>query len=182
MASVELVLAVAADVPVLRRLMQLYLYDLATLLHTLVREPAWPWDIAPDGTYGDAARIESFWTDPARERYLLRADGVLAGFALVRRGSVWSGPEAWEMSEFFVLGRFRRRGVGAAAARALFDAHPGTWEVAEMAYNTPAQAFWRAVIGAQSGGRFEEFTARQGAQAFVVQRFVQPGARSPRST
>jgi len=168
--------ATVAEVPVVQRLMQLYLYDLATLLHTFVPEPAWPWDVNDDGTYGDPARVASFWTDPARGAFLVRVDGRLAGFALVRRGSQFVGGEAWEMSEFFVLGRFRRKGVGRRAAWRLFDEHPGPWEVAEMDYNRPAQAFWRRTIGAYTGERYQESRARLHGMDFVVQRFAAPGA------
>lgn len=156
--------------------MQLYLYDLATLLHTLVREPGRPWDVNDDGTYGDAGGIASSWTDPARRAYLVRVGGILAGFALVRRGSQFGTPDVWEMSEFFVLGRFRHRGVGRGAAWRLFDEHPGPWEVAEMDYNRPAQAFWRRVIGAYTGDRYEEARARRHGMDFVVQRFTAPGS------
>src|SRR5437870_1791610 len=53
------------DTPVLRRLMQLYLYDLGTIDG---------WDIGDDGLYGSEARIESFWTDPKRRSFLI--DGI----------------------------------------------------------------------------------------------------------
>ena len=168
--------ATAAEQAVLQRLMQLYLYDLATLLHTFIPDPARPWDVNDDGTYGDPARVAAFWTDPARHPFLVRVDGRLAGFALVRRGSQFVGGDAWEMSEFFVLGRFRRLGVGRRAAWRLFDEHPGPWEVAEMDYNTPAQAFWRRTIGAYTGERYEECRARLSGIDFVVQRFTAPGA------
>jgi hypothetical protein len=57
--NIELLNAGLNQIPVLRRLMQLYLYDLGSLDG---------WDIADDGTYGNADRIESFWTDADRQR------------------------------------------------------------------------------------------------------------------
>src|SRR2546421_583688 len=45
------------DLPVLRRLMQLYLYDFAAIDD---------WSIGDDGLYGNAQVIEGFWTDPRR--------------------------------------------------------------------------------------------------------------------
>jgi predicted acetyltransferase len=83
--------------------MQLYLYDLAS---------AEGWDISADGTYGNAARIETFWTEAGRESLLIRADGRLAGFVLTRKGTYFSGGDAREISEFFVLRKYRRRGSG----------------------------------------------------------------------
>jgi hypothetical protein len=93
---VELREAGPDDVPVLRRLMQLYLYELGTLDG---------WDIGADGLYGEAQRIESFWTEPERHSYLVQVDAVLGGFALVRHGTRFAGSEAYEISEFFILAR-----------------------------------------------------------------------------
>jgi predicted acetyltransferase len=145
--AVSLERAGPEDVVVLRRLMQLYLYDIGSLDG---------WDVGPDGLFGNAERIERFWTEPGRHAFLIRADGVLAGFALVRDEAWFAGAGTREVSEFFVLRRHRRRGVGERAARRLFDTFPGRWEVVQMVSNAPAQAFWLAVIGRCTGGRFED--------------------------
>ncbi len=161
--TVELSRVRPDEVPILRRLMQLYLYDLATIDG---------WDIGDDGHYGTAERIERYWTEPERHAFLVRADGKLAGFVLVRRGAqATDDPDAHEVSEFFVLGRYRRRGVGEQAARRVFDMFPGPWEVAEMASNVGAQAFWRAVIVRYTGNRFADADWQHGGAAYRVQHF-----------
>jgi predicted acetyltransferase len=162
-ASLELREAEPGDILVLRRLMQLYLYELGTLDG---------WDIGADGLYGDALRIEGLWTEPERRSFLVRVDAALAGFALVRRGTRFAGPEAHEISEFFILARYRRRGIGAEVARRLFDRFPGRWEVAQLASNTPAQAFWRVVIGRYTDGRFEDRERSLGTWRGRVQHFT----------
>jgi predicted acetyltransferase len=161
--TVELIRARPHDVPTLRRLVQLYLYDLATIDG---------WDVGDDGAYGSAEQIERFWTEPERHAFLVRADGKLAGFVLLRRGArATDDPAAHEVSEFFVLRRFRRRGVGERVARQVFDMFPGPWEVAEMASNVEAQAFWRAVIGRYTGNRFTDADRQLGGAPFRVQHF-----------
>ncbi|MBV7333516.1 hypothetical protein KFU94_35835 [Chloroflexi bacterium TSY] len=50
------------------------------------------------------------------------------------------------MAEFFIAHPFRRKNVGINAARQIFDRLRGTWHVAEMQTNTPAQRFWRRLI------------------------------------
>jgi predicted acetyltransferase len=156
------------QVPTLRRLMQLYLYDLGSLDG---------WEIAEDGTYGKAERIESFWTDADRQRYLVRVDGNLSGFVLTRNGTSFSGTDAHEISEFFVLQKYRCKGVGRSVANRVFESFAGTWEVAVMKTNMPAQHFWRAVIAAYTGDQYKEFTADDGTTEFVVFRFI--GGRGP---
>jgi predicted acetyltransferase len=160
---IELHEAGPADVPVLGRLMQLYLYELGTLDG---------WDIGPDGLYGDGPRIERFWTAPERRSFLIRAEGALAGFALVRRGTRFAGEQAHEISEFFVLAKYRRRGVGAEVSRRLFDRFPGRWEVTQLSTNMPAQEFWRTVIDRYTGGRFEDRERSLGTWTGRVQHFV----------
>ena len=145
--KVELCPARPADLPVLRRLMQLYLYDFAAIDD---------WAIGDDGLYGNAATIEGFWTDPKMTSYLVRADGTLAGFVLVRDGAYFAGDGTRDISEFFIVRRHRRQGIGSEAARQLFDKFPGKWEVTQLTSNVGAQAFWRRVIGAYTGGRYDE--------------------------
>jgi predicted acetyltransferase len=60
------------------------------------------------------------------------------------------------MAEFFILRRYRRQGVGARAARAVFDRFPGAWQVRQRPENAAAIAFWRRVIDRHTAGRFRE--------------------------
>jgi predicted acetyltransferase len=151
--KVELREAHARDVPVLRRLMQLYLYDFSAIDG---------WTIASDGLYGSASSIELFWTEPKRKSFLIYADGVLAGFVLIRDGARFAGEGTREISEFFVLRHHRRHGVGALAARRVFDMFPGKWELTQITSNTAAQAFWRQVISAYTRGRYLEMPRPDG--------------------
>ena len=96
--KVELRQARSQELPVLKRLMQLYLYDFAAIDD---------WAIGDDGLYGNAATIESFWTDPRMTSFLVRVDSALAGFVLVRDGAHFAGEGTRDISEFFILRRHR---------------------------------------------------------------------------
>lgn len=102
--------------------------------------------------------LDHYWTERDRHPFLITVDGEIAGFALVRDRTELGGdsiPHA--VAEFFVLRRYRRRGVGRHAARQVFAALPsGKWMVTQSLTNTAAQAFWRVVIGEFTGGRFNE--------------------------
>jgi predicted acetyltransferase len=172
-ATVTLEEVSAEAATLLRRLMQLYLYDLGSIDG---------WHISAEGLYGNAEHIERFWAEPGRRCFLIRVDGELAGFALIRNEASIAGRGTHEVSEFFVLRKFRRRGVGERAAVQLFDMAPGPWELSQMASNLPAQAFWRQVIGRYTGGRFADFDHAHELWGWPwrgrVQRFTTPGARS----
>lgn len=142
---------------ILRRLLQFYLYDFSEIEPENVRMGA-------DGEF-PYRYLDHYWAaDEGEERhpYFIRADGDLAGFALVRNVN-----GVFVMSEFFVMRRYRREGVGARAAAAVFRRHPGRWIVQEVAPNVAAQAFWRRVIEAETGGAFDEERSPRG----VTQRF-----------
>jgi predicted acetyltransferase len=170
--EVELVPAAQADV--VQNLFPLYAHDLSEYTET---------DVSADGRFPIPDSLPEYWSRspatfwPPEWRglpYLLRVAGELVGFALVRQ----TGPGAFDMGEFFVLRKYRRLGVGRGAARKLFEALPGSWEVRELPKNTPAQAFWRQVIAEHTRGDFTEtrafFDLYQ--REFVVQRFITPSA------
>jgi predicted acetyltransferase len=140
--------------------MQLYLYDFAAIDD---------WAIGDDGLYGNAATIESFWSDPKMTSFFVGVDSVLAGFVLVRDGAYFAGGGTRDISEFFILRRHRRRGVGTETARRVFDKFRGKWEVTQLTSNVEAQAFWRRVIGSYTGGRYDEQPRPDGKG--VMQRF-----------
>jgi len=124
----------------LSNLFNLYLHDMAPYFAGI--------DIGPDGRY----QYDYAWEDSLNVPYLMFADGLPAGFALLRRGSVIDDdPDVWDMSEFFVLRSQRRHGTGAWLARAAWSQHPGIWDIRIGAANSPALAFWPAAIRAHIG-------------------------------
>ena len=161
--NVEITPASAADRQRLAALFELYVYDFSELLGL---------DVADDGRF-HAPQLDAALADPRCHPFLFRADGKLAGFALVTERSRLSGDESVrDMAQFFVLRRWRRRGVGEAAARQLFERFGGTWEVREEAANAAAAAFWRRAIDRYTGGRFEELQLDDGRWHGPVQRFT----------
>jgi len=79
-----------------------------------------------------------------------------------------------EISEFFIMRNYRRRGVGAMVALHIFDMFPGKWEVQETANNRAAHAFWRKVIGDYTQGAYKEVFLRQVGWYGPVQTFTSP--------
>lgn len=86
--------------------------------------------------------------------FLIKADGELAGLAVVATQPHATPGRDYRMNEFFILNKFRRRGVGRAAALALLDQFRGRWEIAQMPTNHGAIAFWRSVVHEHTGGNY----------------------------
>ncbi len=157
--KVELTPARVHEKATLANLLELYLYDFTDFEDE---------DVDEQGRFG-YDYLDSWWSEDARFPFLLRVDDRLAGFVLLRR--LPGEPPTMEVSEFFVMRKYRRRGVGEYAARWAFDRFPGRWEVHELERNTGAQRFWRAVIGRCTEGRFEEHQRDDGAWRGPVQLF-----------
>ncbi|HXU68835.1 MAG TPA: GNAT family N-acetyltransferase [Polyangia bacterium] len=161
--NVELVPAGRDDEARLAALWQLYVYDLSALFG---------FDVDADARFAHRP-LDAYFGEPRRHAFLIRADEQLAGFALVDGKSRLTGdPTVWDMAEFFVLQRYRRRGVGERAAVSLFGRFAGTWEVRQRRVNEPATAFWRRIIGRYSGGRFEDLVLDDERHRGPAQRFI----------
>jgi predicted acetyltransferase len=136
--------ATLEDKPLIANLLQLYLYDFSEFMG---------WTLNAHGSF-DYRYLDHYWTEEGRYPFLFRVDGALAGFALVR--TLEGDEPVHAMAEFFVMRGFRRGGIGATAAHALFDRFPGHWSVMEMEQNTAALRFWRRVIDRHAPGAWTE--------------------------
>lgn len=143
--NVELLAVSIPDKPVLQALMQLYVYDFSEMIAL---------DVDEHGVFF-YPYLDYYWTEAGRYPFLVRCDGKIAGFALVRTLEFDADP-LYQLAEFFILRRYRRRGVGREAARAVFDRFRGRWEVDQVAENVAATAFWRRVIGEYTGEQYVE--------------------------
>lgn len=106
-------------------------------------------------------RRANWWIRDRCTLYVIRVDGVPAGYAAVLADpSYLPDPELdFELLDFYIAPKFRGQGVGRAAARAVFDCHRGHWVVFELETNVPARVFWQRVLDEYTHGQFEN---RQG--------------------
>lgn len=135
--SVEVVTATAEQSVAVANLFELYAHDFSEFYDVETGE---------DGRFG-FDKLPLYWSDPQRHPFLIRCQGKLAGFVLVKQGSELTGDDCvWDVAEFFVLRRYRRCGVGTEAARQIWRRYPGRWEVRVMEGNKAAHGFWARAI------------------------------------
>ncbi|HZZ69784.1 MAG TPA: GNAT family N-acetyltransferase [Phenylobacterium sp.] len=151
MAVVTLEIARADQKPTLENLFQLYTHDFSDFWAGRAKG-----ELQEDGRFAPYVWLDSYWTDGDRTPYLIRADGHVAGFALINRFSHSGLPLDFAVAEFFVVRKHRRDGVGFAAATQIIRARPGLWELAVARRNTGALPFWRKVASAIAGPSVEE--------------------------
>lgn len=157
------------DRPILRHLMELYQYDFSEFIGT---------DVTPFGLY-DYFYLDHYWVAPERSPFLVRVEGKLAGFVLVSRYNYLTGEkDAWVISEFFIMRKYRHQGAGEHVARWIFDHHQGAWQVSEMNENQAAITFWRKVIGRYTHDNYEEHILKNEHWHGPVQTFIAPSAHA----
>jgi predicted acetyltransferase len=167
MAPVSLHPYTPADYALLRAMELLYSHDFSEWMGLSLKE---------NGQFLTDEQFTHYFIDVYRA-FVIRYDGKPAGFAIVDNRSQLSGEDGThDMLQFFVLRAYRRLGVGAAAAKAVFAMFPGAWEVRQVDENVPAQAFWRRVVGEFTRGRFTEARWQDDEGGGIVQRFVAPAA------
>jgi len=128
--KVEVVAATLGDKLAISRLLELYQYDFTEFVDG---------DVDEHGSFG-YRYLDQYWTDSDRHPFLICSDRTIAGFAFVQSG------RPHDMAEFFVIRKYRGRGVARQAARELFAMFPGEWQVREVATNPRATSFWRQAI------------------------------------
>ena len=146
--QIEVIPASREQAPILANLLELYAHDFSEFYGV---------ELGPDGRFG-YKNLPLYWSEPGRHPFLVRIDGKLAGFVLVKRGSDVTGNEdVWDMAEFFVLRAYRRRGVGTQIAREIWTRFPGAWEIRVLQANVSALNFWARAIAAFTGEVIQSF-------------------------
>ena len=144
-AAVSVDVARAAEQPLLEGLMQFYFYDFSEM------EPDGSADMEfnAEGRFEPYQHLPDYWREAGRVPLIIRRGGDAVGFALLNQHSHWDGGQVERnMAECFVARKHRRHGVASAAVRQILSAFPGRWEVAVVARNTGALAFWPRAIAA----------------------------------
>ena len=171
--KVEAVPAEETDEPTLRNLLQLYLHDLSEFESI---------EVSDEGEFR-YPYLSNYWAEPGRYAYLLMVDDALAGFALVKSGSELVGDDwAKELAEFFVLRKYRHKGVGRTVATHLFAMFPGPWVVAVIQQNRDAAQFWDHVISGSAVRELNKVAINDGKRDWVVFQFEFSESTSDRAS
>lgn len=143
---VELVKVTADKKDVLNNLTEKYLYEFSQWDKT---------DIGEDGLYG-YEYLDCYFTEENRFPYFIKVDGKLAGFVLVNDYPEVEGRKTdFGLSEFFILYKYRRNGVGREAFRQVLDKHHGKWQLKRHPHNLASVHFWDKVIDELTDKNYE---------------------------
>ncbi|MGN1341516.1 MAG: GNAT family N-acetyltransferase [Oscillospiraceae bacterium] len=134
---IEITLAKPSEKNILKNLLEKYQYEFSQ------------WDkrdVDENGLYG-YEYLDCYFTEENRFPYFIKVDGKLAGFAMISDyPEVPDRQTDFCLSEFFVMHKYRRSGVGREVVRQLLERHHGRWQLKRHPNNTASVHFWNKVI------------------------------------
>ena len=143
--NVQLIKATIDNKSIVQNLIQFYRYDFSEFNQE---------DIQDDGLFPEYPYLEEYWNDPYhRYPYLVKCDNKYIGFVLVKYNAS-EQRNYFSIGEFFIIRKYRRKGLGREVATQIFDMHLGDWEVHQIKTNHAAQEFWNNVIDQYTHGDF----------------------------
>lgn len=125
-------------------LFQYYSYDMSEFMG---------WPPYENGTFivdDFVTGLSDYWNKPEHFPYLIMVDDEVAGFSLVRKFPDNSGE--FDMGQFFVLRKYKRKGIGEMAFKLTVQNHPGKWLTRVLPNNLGAKKFWGKAIDKVSIG------------------------------
>lgn len=145
--KIEIIEVQETEKSVLRHLMELYAYDFSEFDDA---------DVNEHGLYG-YTYFDYYWTEESRTPFFIKVDGELAGLVLVNEYCyLVKEPGTKSIAEFFVMRKYRRKGIGKAVAVMVFEKFPGKWEILQHGENQPSQIFWDTVIRTYTNGDYRQ--------------------------
>lgn len=97
--------------------------------------------------------LDHYWTEKDKTPLIVRFVGKLTGFVLVNTHSSSAGAR-FCIAEFFILRKYRRKGIGKKVAHKVLDMFGPLWEVRQTKENTVAHSFWRSVVDEYTNGDY----------------------------
>ncbi len=143
--KIEINLAPREEKNLLKRMLDLYLYDLSEYDESnqnKTREVEYPY-------------LDHYWTESERHPFIIFIDGKPGGFVLVNQFGHTDGIDH-SIAEFCILKQYRRKGIGRSVAFDIFSRLPGQWEVRTLRENKKAETFWTKVISDYSNGDIKQ--------------------------
>ncbi|MGF1908301.1 GNAT family N-acetyltransferase [Vibrio kasasachensis] len=130
---------------ILDNLFPYYVYDMSEFMG---------WDPDADGCYTfKVESLDPYWQAHDHTPYFIYWRDQLAGFVLVRKYPTKQA--IFDVEQFFVLRKFKGKGVGRNAFLQVVDRHPGCWQVRVLKENSGALAFWQSAVSDIVGDDFK---------------------------
>ena len=134
--KIELVSVKKSERKVIDSLFQFYLYDMSEYMG---------WNVNSDGQFDvNLSILDNYWDRDDHFPFFIFCDVDLAGFSLLRHYP--NDITYLDIGQFFILRKFKRKGIGREAFKLSVSKFPGKWLTRVLPENEGAVKFWLNVI------------------------------------
>jgi len=131
---ISLVPILESEKTILRNLYSLYLHDLSKFSSMI--------DLEIDGSFKYES-LDKFWDIDGISPYFIKLEGSIIGFILLLERPFLTEENDLVINDFFIINKYKGKGVAAQAAAKLFEAKQGQYFVIQVIENKRAVSFWR---------------------------------------
>jgi len=112
-------------------------------------------DVNNLGLYG-YDYLDYFWNEENLFPFFIKVDGKLAGFIMISDyPELKRIPLNYAISNFFVMYKYRRNGIGKFCVKYILDKFKGKWRLKYHPKNEISQNFWIKTINDYTNGKYE---------------------------
>ena len=112
-------------------------------------------DINNLGLYG-YDYLDCYWYEKNRFPFFVKVNNKLAGFIMVNDyPELKRMPLDYAISEFFILFKYRRNGIGKYCVKYILDKFKGKWQLKYHPKNEISKKFWIKTIDEYTSGKYE---------------------------
>ena len=120
---------------------------LENLFHYYVYEMSGFLALGPnqDGHFGfNKSQFDIYWESESHIPYFIYVNQELAGFVLIRKYP--SDLSSNDIDQFFVLRKFKGKGIGKKAFKLVTELISGKWQIRVLFENSSALHFWKSSV------------------------------------
>ena len=149
--QIKLIPALEEHYPTIQNMARFYTYDISEYMGNEAG-----WEMPENGLY-DCLDFKKYWQTDTAYPFLIRYKTEIAGFVIVdKKGS--DEEVDFNMAQFFIIRKFKGKGIGKFVAYHCFDRFKGVWEVMIIPGNDGAYQFWKSIITKYTHANFTEST------------------------
>jgi predicted acetyltransferase len=112
-------------------------------------------DVNEIGLYG-YDYLDNYWTEENRFPFFIKKNNKLAGFVMINDYPEIKMETNYTMSEFFILYKYRRIGIGKYAVKYILNKYKGKWQLKYHPKNKASKNFWIKIIDEYTKGNYRK--------------------------
>jgi predicted acetyltransferase len=111
-------------------------------------------DVNDLGLYG-YDYLDCYWTEENRFPFFVKVNDKLAGFIMVNDYLESKIKTNYTLSEFFIIYKYRRQGIGKYVVNNILNKFKGKWQLKFHPKNEVSKNFWLKTIDEYTKGKYE---------------------------